>query len=608
MSALELTSRLLPFLISWSGQVLVLAAAGALAALVIAHPKGRLWFWQALLLAMLLLPFIEPRKADTAVPSAAVEIVATASIAASPQAARFHWRSEDWLWLLAAGAVLRLAWVAIGLMRLRRYRREATPLPAPAFSASASVRWYSSDSVPGPATYGCLRPVILLPRSVLDLPAEIRRAIECHELIHVRRRDGLFVPAEAVLRSLLWFHPAIWFALSRIQLAREQVVDRESVNLLRGRESYLDALIAVAESRLQPDLAPAPLFLRKRHLSARVNALVKEINMSGSRILAAIAAVCAAVPIAAVAAVWWFPFVSPAVGQAQTAPDAPGISVEAGAPLLHRAAVRRPPGSDASGTVILQASLDKNGQVTDAKVLSGPEELRKDALSSVLQWHYQPGPAVAQISIQFPPPSANPVQAAADSAPPQLPPAAAAVEGRLNAIRITGLSPDAERDLRSRLPVHEGDSVTRQDGPRIVSAVEAFDRDLTTQFTTGANGAITGLSIRVGQGTAVAQAAPRERDGAYYPGDGITNPAPIYRPEPQYSEEARTAKWQGSVLLSTVIDKSGVPTDIKVVRPLGMGLDEKAVEALDQWRFKPGAKDGVPVPVHAQIEVSFRLR
>ena len=95
--------------------------------------------------------------------------------------------------------------------------------------------------------------------------------------------------------------------------------------------------------------------------------------------------------------------------------------------------------------------------------------------------------------------------------------------------------------------------------------------------------------------------------GVYLPGKGVSNPVPIFRPEPQYSEEARKAKWQGTVLLSLVVDENGRTTDIKVLRPLGLGLDEKAIEAVSQWRFRPGMKDGKPVKVMAQIEVSFRL-
>jgi len=86
----------------------------------------------------------------------------------------------------------------------------------------------------------------------------------------------LFVLLEESIRSVLWFHPAIWFVLSRIQLAREQVVDAEVVSLTRDRERYLDALVAVAAQRLLPDVAPAPLFLKKRQLAVRVAAVLKE--------------------------------------------------------------------------------------------------------------------------------------------------------------------------------------------------------------------------------------------------------------------------------------------------------------------------------------------
>ena len=82
---------------------------------------------------------------------------------------------------------------------------------------------------------------------------------------------------------------------------------------------------------------------------------------------------------------------------------------------------------------------------------------------------------------------------------------------------------------------------------------------------------------------------------------------PVYKPEPEYSEEARKAKWQGAVLLSMVVDENGVPQEIMVVRSIGLGLDQKAIEAVKKWRFKPGVKDGKAVPVFANIEVNFRL-
>jgi TonB family protein len=77
--------------------------------------------------------------------------------------------------------------------------------------------------------------------------------------------------------------------------------------------------------------------------------------------------------------------------------------------------------------------------------------------------------------------------------------------------------------------------------------------------------------------------------------------------EPEYSEEARKAKYQGVVLLYVEVDPSGKAVNIRVLHSLGLGLDEKAMEAVKKWRFKPGVKDGRPVTVQAQIEVNFRL-
>jgi TonB family protein len=95
--------------------------------------------------------------------------------------------------------------------------------------------------------------------------------------------------------------------------------------------------------------------------------------------------------------------------------------------------------------------------------------------------------------------------------------------------------------------------------------------------------------------------------GIFVVGNGTTAPTVITQVEPEYSEEARKAKYSGAVMLSIVVDTSGRAEDIKVVRSLGMGLDEKAVEAVQKWRFRPGTNKGVAVRVRAQILVNFRL-
>ena len=86
----------------------------------------------------------------------------------------------------------------------------------------------------------------------------------------------------------------------------------------------------------------------------------------------------------------------------------------------------------------------------------------------------------------------------------------------------------------------------------------------------------------------------------------VTAPSVKYQVEPEYSEEARKAKFAGKVMLSIVVDEEGLPQNIRVVRKLGLGLDEKAIEAVQKWHFNPGMKDGKPVPVAATIEVIFR--
>jgi TonB family protein len=95
--------------------------------------------------------------------------------------------------------------------------------------------------------------------------------------------------------------------------------------------------------------------------------------------------------------------------------------------------------------------------------------------------------------------------------------------------------------------------------------------------------------------------------GAYRIGGGVSAPAVLAKVEPEYSEEARKAKYQGTVVLYIEVDESGKPKNLRVVRPLGLGLDEKAIEAVSKWKFRPGLKDGKPVTVAATVEVNFRL-
>jgi TonB family protein len=624
MHALFDPSLFFAALLTWSEQAGVLTAAGALAAVAMAHPKGRLAMWQGLLLILLLLPAVEPWKAAPKallVAAASSGVVATA-VSASVASPALHWRVEYWLWLIAAGAALRLVWVAAGFVRLRGYRRQARRLSGPPLRFACDVAaWYASDSVPGPVTYGWRRPVILLPSRVLELPAELSEAIECHELIHVRRNDWLWVMGETLVRSALWFHPAIWLVLSRIQLAREQVVDREAVSLLQNRDGYLDALVAVAGYQLRPDLAPAPLFLRKRHLVARVKAVMKEVKMTGSRMAAGAAAACSAVTMAVYAAMWLFPFVGSPVVQAQTAPDSPGVTVDAGGALLHRAPVRTSIGSTAAGTVAVEATLDATGEVSDARVISGPQELRKDALASVLQWHYQPGAKLAEISIRFESPVAAPAapkpaiaassQSVAVVAPrPAAPPlpsasAPATFPATVKSISFQGVSPEAEQELRSRLGVREGDSVSESDMANARSAARSVDGHFVTNYSLtsapGGGSEVT-LQVRVAPQAAASATAVKMAPPGAQAAQCVKCPAPTY---PAIAKQARI---QGSVVLDTTIGPDGTVQRMQVMSSANPLLTPAAMDAVKQWVYQPTMLNGAPVAVSAPVTVNFSLQ
>ncbi len=140
--------------------------------------------------------------------------------------------------------------------------------------------------------------------------------------------------------------------------------------------------------------------------------------------------------------------------------------------------------------------------------------------------------------------------------------------------------------------------------------------DPLAKFVNGSNGNGGGGGMGNGTGGGVGSGkgggfGPGEGGGVgggiYRVGGGVSAPVPLYRPDPEYSDEARKAKYSGAVLLSIVVDVEGRARDIKVVKSLGMGLDEKAMEAVQKWKFKPGMSNGKPVNTRATVEVNFRL-
>ena len=116
-----------------------------------------------------------------------------------------------------------------------------------------------------------------------------------------------------------------------------------------------------------------------------------------------------------------------------------------------------------------------------------------------------------------------------------------------------------------------------------------------------------GTGIGNGRGNGVGDGSGGGFGGGFKIGNGVTAPQVLSQVEPEYSEEARKAKFQGTVRLAIVVTERGEASQIRVITPLGLGLDQKAMEAVQKWKFKPGTKDGKPVPVQATVEVNFRL-
>jgi len=644
-------SLLLDNLLAWSGQVVVLVAVAALASMTLAHPRGRLIFWQGILAIALLLPALEPWHRPPTENMAAVSIATSAApvIVARPAGFRISWKREYFLVLIATGAALRFLWICAGLFRLRRHRLEARMLTIPPVRFSnPRVRWFVSNTVGGPVTFGFLNPSILLPARVVELDADLREAIAHHELEHVRRRDWLFVLLEESIRSLLWFHPAIWFVLSRIQLAREQVVDAEVVGLTRDRERYLDALVAVAAQRLLPDVAPAPLFLKKRQLAVRVAAVLKETRMSKPRTLLSYTTVCSAALIAVRLAVWMFPMQAPAQTATVTgaapgkinvagARDGYGVVVEPGAKVLHRPGVFYPSGVTAVGTIVVESTMNVKGEVIDAHVISGPDELRNAALASVLSWHFSPeglAPTVQSV-IRF-----EKAPSKAESTLPLVP----STTQYVKSIFTGGLSDELAEKVNASLPVHIGDAFANEDLARVKAAVKEVDEHLdvltriagpdvtlifmlrpsgasgqpgvlieggaTSGIAGGISGGITGgvaggvtggISTSAAQLPAPANGAMRIRVGGNVQSANLTK-----KVTPLYPPLAKQARIQGTVQFTALIGTDGSIQTLQLVsgHPL---LVESAQDAVKQWMYKPTLLNGSPVEVITQIDVNYTL-
>jgi TonB family protein len=544
--------------------------------------------------------------------------------------------------------IVRLGWLATGFWRLARLRRHSRPLrPVSSWSVEADIR--ISGAISSPVTFGILRPAVLLPANFSELDESVQEAILCHEILHVRRRDWLFTLAEELVRSVFWYHPAIWWLLGEIGLAREQVVDRQVVELTRSRDQYLDALLAIAGAKPRLDLAPAPLFLRKRHLKQRVVSIMKEVRMSKTRSISSLAAGLGILALAC----WLVTATFPLAAAPQLVADGPGVTVDTGGAVMHRASIVYPEAARAKriqGVVTLEATVDSSGNVVDTRVISGPIELRRAAQQSVLNWHFATDTSLntrqVKVNFELPAQSAEPpvvvlpvaptdaasraafeekmkeVRASANGKPVTVRIAPPSLEGkRVSQISIFGLSDQGRNDLMSRLPVHMGDTLAADTMDRVRAVVREFDEHLNVGTAANSSGEVAlniqmpGSSVSGGGvlggiiGSVPAGAAPPPAaDGTkrITIGGNVQQAKLVAQPKPVYPPLAKQARISGVVHLSALIGKDGNVVNLAVIsgHPL---LIPSALEAVQQWVYQKTLLNGEPVEVMTQIDVNYTL-
>jgi beta-lactamase regulating signal transducer with metallopeptidase domain len=303
-------------LISWWIQVTVIAALGAVLPLLfrIRHPRTQLAFHHFILVLCILIPFIEPWQHPL--------MVITSN---TVQQAAYVRTGISWItyleWVIAAGIVAKMCWLASGLRQIRRFRTSAVrifPIPESIREARmlthADARFGISRDVDGPATLGYVDPIVLLPESFLSLDADAQLSIACHELMHVKRSDWLVTLIEEIIGAIFWFNPAMWLLLSQTRLSREQLVDSEVVAMTAAPTPYVQALLVMAGAPGKLKAVPAASFLAGGHLSQRVRSLLTKPGGSVSRLLASYVSIACLLILLASASMVWFPL----IGEAHT--------------------------------------------------------------------------------------------------------------------------------------------------------------------------------------------------------------------------------------------------------------------------------------------------
>jgi TonB family protein len=575
-------------LMAWAIQaaIVVVVASPLPRLLGMWSPRVRMAYWRAVLVGCLLLPLLQPwavreipAAASPGAPSLSVDVVGSAATPGIPgssftenvvaRASRLRWPPIGVSEVLAAGILLRLAWLGLGVITLGRLRRSARPLwPRPpsvdraATLAETDAEFLVSATSSRPVTCGWAWPVVLVPRTFETFPEHEQTAIATHELLHVGRADWARNAVDEVVRAVLWFHPGIWYLINQIQLSREQVVDREAVRRLGTRQPYLEALLRLAKPAPRLVLTPASLFLKRAHLRQRVTLLVKEVSMSRARLVASLAVMAVVLFIGGRLAAAAFP-----LQQAETAKPASQTEQQkpvAGAPRPGMPTTGSGAGSGVPGGVVGGVRGGVPGGVgggvpggVGGGVAGGVGDGVPGGVGGATG-------ADGRITITQEQLAATPVSSVSGVVR-RADPDAPGTSGRA----IVGIVIAADGSVRSATTAA---GVSR----------EAAAAARNWQFEPGPDGRASLLGFNLTPGnTSGATDVPTVRIGGNVP-----PPVKVRDVKPAYPEEARQAGLQGVQILEVSVAPSGEVLDARALRGQ-LGLVQAAIDAVLQWEFTP---------------------
>ena len=597
--------------LSWLAQTTVVIAAGLLVlwTVRIDAPATRYAALRLLLLSCLLLPAVQPRLPLVPASLASVEPVAaglTAGRAAGSAGLQVEPRGPEGvstagvpvdavLLAIAFGIIVRLSWIAAGVVRLRALRRAGEIAPSGGehdelqalIGARAAIRYV--PHLGQPVTFGFQRPVVLLPERLRHLPAPIQRAVAAHELWHVRRRDWMWTVAEETVRAALWFHPAMWVLLSRIQASREEVVDELSVLTTGSRKNYLDALLTFADER---PLFAAAAFARRRHLVRRMLLISKESVMSSRRIVASTLAVGAAV----VAAGWYSVLAFP-LTQSQAPPRDPVPKP--------RHSAHASPDFDAAKLDAIQKAIAASPvaeNYTHLATYHWEKAFRDYTLTHDQRAaHVEDGLAAADNALandgQFVPALIYKnlllrLKASMEANIQERERLAAEADAlRSRALELRkGQSPEQRRNMEAKIydAATSGAQLPPPPPPPPPPAAAAMPPPPPPPPPPLGFERVDGL-------------VPVRADGTVPP------PSKVRDVRPEYPPIAKAAGVQGVVVVEVLIDAAGRVRDARVLNSIPL-LDKAALDAVRQWEFTPTVIDGEASPVIVTATVGFALK